>query len=410
MENGQIERLRHRLEENNERWKRLSDKLSKLQEAKDYETDVVRGLRLDKEIKATEAERTAVEQELTALETSLRAIADPKDSELSVVDPLSLNKEAAWGIDKVNARTAWERYNVRGADVTIGLVTTGIDASHPDLEDKISAWAEFDSDGSERPNSDPVDSHGLGTHSAGILVGGNASGHWIGVAPEAKLAVAKVFDETQGSDAQILAGLDWSLKQGVDVILVVAYRPAIGLQREAPSAYDEAFIKCTSAGIPVVAPIGNNGAQTVTEPGSSWVCFGVGATDYRDRPAGFSGGGTLTLREDFQLGSSFQPPFYSKPDVSAPGVAILSSAPGPARWRVLSGTSMAAAHAAGAIAPLLSSTSIRQTLTTARLTFVAQDLIKNSVEDLGEAGQDHRYGYGRVDVLRAIRAAHEDGY
>ena len=39
-----------------------------------------------------------------------------------------------------------------------------------------------------------------------------------------------------------------------------------------------------------------------------------------------------------------------------------------------------------------------------------KDLILGSIEELGESGQDHRYGFGRLDVLRAIDFALERGY
>ncbi|HBL26744.1 MAG TPA: hypothetical protein DD490_07915 [Acidobacteria bacterium] len=59
---------------------------------------------------------------------------------------------------------------------------------------------------------------------------------------------------------------------------------------------------------------------------------------------------------------------------------------------------------------LLSATDIRKKETGARRAFLISDLITGAVEDLGEAGQDHRYGFGRLNVLRAIDFARERGY
>ena len=99
---------------------------------------------------------------------------------------------------------------------------------------------------------------------------------------------------------------------------------------------------------------------------------------------------------------------YIKPDVSAPGVSVVSSIPG-GKWDTFSGTSMATPHVCGAIALLLSATNIRQRVSGAELTFLIQELLTGSVEDVGESGQDSRFGFGRIDVLRAIDFAFHQG-
>ncbi|MEZ5582009.1 MAG: S8 family serine peptidase [Candidatus Competibacteraceae bacterium] len=71
---------------------------------------------------------------------------------------------------------------------------------------------------------------------------------------------------------------------------------------------------------------------------------------------------------------------------------------------------MATPHVAGAIALLLSATDIKNKVNGAERAFLLKDLITGAVEDLGEAGQDHRYGFGRLDVLRAIEIARDRGY
>jgi hypothetical protein len=70
---------------------------------------------------------------------------------------------------------------------------------------------------------------------------------------------------------------------------------------------------------------------------------------------------------------------------------------------------MATPHVAGAIALLLSATKIRQVSPDQRA-FLIQDLLTSSAEELGEAGQNHRFGFGRLDILRAIGFAKELGY
>ncbi len=210
-----------------------------------------------------------------------------------------------------------------------------------------------------------------------------------------------------GTDAQILAGIDWCVEQRVDVISLSL--GGLVMDAETPPTYTAAILTCLEAGIPVVAAIGNEGEQTTGSPGNDLFALSVGATDPEDRIAGFSGGRTQILRKSDYIGHRYLPLPYSKPELSAPGVAIFSSVPG-AKWKAFSGTSMAAPHVAAGIALLLSSTRIRELEEGIHRASLIKDLILGSVEELGESGQDHRYGFGRLDVLRAIDFAAERGY
>jgi subtilisin family serine protease len=89
---------------------------------------------------------------------------------------------STWGVEQIKALSVWGAYGARGKGVTIGLLDTGIDAKHPDLQGKVTHWAEFDSLGNEVPESTPHDTDEHGTHCAGTLVGANVSRavHWRG--------------------------------------------------------------------------------------------------------------------------------------------------------------------------------------------------------------------------------------
>ena len=315
---------------------------------------------------------------------------------------------STWGLEKIKAPSVWGTHGIRGEGIKVGLLDTGVDPTHPDLQGKISAWAEFDSMGAEVPGSQAYDSDEHGTHCAGTIVGGSTSGRHIGVAPGAQLAVALVLDgQVGGTDAQVLAGIDWAVEQGVDVISLSL--GGLVMDAETPPTYTEAILTCLESGIPVVAAIGNEGGQTSGSPGNDLFALSIGATDYRDRVAGFSGGRTQIIYASDFIDERYLPLPYIKPDLAAPGVAVRSSVPG-GDWKSFSGTSMATPHVAGAVALLLSATSIRDKEDGMARSSLIQDLITGAVEDLGEAGQDQRYGFGRLEVLRAIDIAHAKGY
>ena len=328
----------------------------------------------------------------------------PKQVPQSVDD----NKVSGWGVRLIGALATWGAFGCRGKGVTIGLLDTGVDASHPDLRGKISDWAEFDRQGKQVPGSKPHDTDLHGTHCAGTIVGGDASGRWIGVAPDAKIAAGLVLNGKQGgTHAQILAGMDWAINKQVDAISMSLGGLVLGA--DVPSTYTKAILNALRVGIPVVTAIGNDGSQTTGSPGNDIFAFAVGATDPSNRAAGFSGGRTQIIRESEFFSQDELPLAYSKPDVSAPGVAVYSSIPG-GKWEHLNGTSMATPHVSGAIALLLSGTKIKSTVAVNQRAFVIQDLLTGSAEELGEAGQNHRFGFGRIDILRALGFARDLGY
>ena len=317
---------------------------------------------------------------------------------LSDMQPLGVEQSdicfSTWGLEKINALAAWGVSGARGEGVTVGLLDTGVDPSHPDLldgddESKVVEWEEFDDMG--RPLGTLAhDSDEHGTHCAGTIVGGTASGRHIGVAPNAKIAAALVLNgDCGGTDAQVLRGIDWCLEQEVDVISMSL--GGLEMDSETPPTYTDAILECLLQRVPVVAAIGNDGNQTSGSPGSDLFALSIGATDVSDRPAGFSGGRTQIIRANENIDPRYLPLPYSKPDLCAPGVAVYSCVPSD-DWKAFNGTSMSAPHVAGAIALLLSATRVREFEAGHARTFLIHDLIRGSVDDMGESGQDHRHG------------------
>jgi subtilisin family serine protease len=357
--------------------------------------------------------------ELRELPTRLPMVADiypnrqvrvPPVSKAAIDRPaIAEYKGYTWGLARTGALGCWGAFENRGKGVVIAVLDTGVDPTHPDLKGKIKGFAEFDEFGGVVLDSakKAYDSDEHGTHCAGTIVGGNASGKHIGMAPEAQILGGLVLKNGAGTDAQILAGIEWAMSKGAHVISMSL--GGLRMTADVLDTYTRAIINANRLGIPVVVAVGNEGSQTTGSPGNDYFAFTVGATDVSDRAAGFSGGRTQIIEESRYIDTRYLPVVYSKPDVSAPGVDIFSSVPGK-KWEAWNGTSMATPHVAGAFALLLGESSSILGLTGTQRVDVLQNLLISSVKELGESGQNHRFGYGRIDVLRAMGYARELGY
>jgi subtilisin family serine protease len=250
-------------------------------------------------------------------------------------------------VPHIGAPAAWSA-GYTGAGVTVAVLDTGVDASHPDLAGRIEEARNF----TESPF--PGDETGHGTHVAGTIVGsGAASGGTLrGVAPDARLLAGKVCASFGCFDSDILAGMQWAAvdKQAAVVNLSLGGPDFPGLD-----PLEEAVNRLSAShGTLFVIAAGNrfecSAGDRVASPGSAEAALTVGATDLDDRLADFSCVGPT------MEGNSI------KPDITAPGVGIVAArAPGTPVgdddpvgefYARASGTSMATPHAAGAAALL----------------------------------------------------------
>ncbi|WP_069169972.1 S8 family peptidase [Streptomyces griseus] len=241
---------------------------------------------------------------------------------------------------RIGAPAAWAR-SFDGKGVKIAVVDTGIDATHPDLTGRVVAERNFSA------SPDARDRVGHGTHVASVAAGaGTKDTRFRGVAPGAELINAKVLDDHgSGDDSSVLAGVDWAVAQGADVINM-----SLGGPDTLGTDPLEAQVDKVSAekGVLFAIAAGNSGPGrgTVASPGSADAALTVGAVDDDDRMADFSGVGPRT--GDGAV----------KPDMTAPGVDITAAAAAgtgaqnPPGYVSLSGTSMATPHVAGAAAIL----------------------------------------------------------
>ncbi|MEM8647059.1 MAG: S8 family serine peptidase [Pseudomonadota bacterium] len=277
------------------------------------------------------------------------------------------------------------------------------------MSPRLVDFAEFDQAGqmASQGVNNARDSGRHGTHVAGTVVGGNASGGWVGMAPDAELIAGLVLDgDNGGTLAQVIGGIDWAVGQGSHVVNLslggLTFSQSVG------TPYQRAIVNALVRGTLVVAAIGNDGHQTSGAPGNDYFSLAVGAHDVTGRCAGFSAGRTLELNQSNFIDERFLPLVYTKPDLSAPGVAVKSSVPG-AKWAHLNGTSMATPHVSGAAALLFAATDLSNHSISERA-FVARDLMLGGVSDAGEAGQDQRFGFGALNVLKSIDEARERGF
>lgn len=283
----------------------------------------------------------------------------------------------------IGAPAAWSA-GLDGQGVTVGVVDTGIDAGHPDLAGAVADSANF----TEEP--DVSDMSGHGTHVASTIVGsGRASGgRYRGVAPGAKLVVAKVFDASETApESQVMAGMEWVAMHGARIVnLSLGGAPTDGT--DPISALVDELTARTGA-LFVVAAGNLGGDRSVTSPGAASSALTVGAADKRDTLAHFTGKGP-------RLGDA-----AVKPEIVAPGVAITAAraagtatgSPVDDHYTTASGTSMATPHVAGAAAILAQQ---HPDWSASRL----KDAVVSTARDVGARWFEQ--GAGRVDIARLV--------
>ncbi|MFF4560505.1 S8 family serine peptidase [Streptomyces sp. NPDC001435] len=284
---------------------------------------------------------------------------------------------------QIGTSAAWDA-GLTGKGVTVAVLDTGVDASHPDLAGRVGATRSF-VDGQE-----VADRNGHGTHVTSTVGGSGAAsdGKEKGVAPGATLAVGKVLsDQGSGSESQIIAGMEWAARDVHARIVSMSLGSTEASDGTDPMAQAVNTLSRETGALFVVAA-GNTGApSSIGSPGAADAALTVGAVDADDRAAYFTSAG----------------PRYGdnalKPDISAPGVDILAArsqlAAGSGYYTSMSGTSMATPHIAG-VAALLAEE--HPDWTGARL----KDALMSTSKRLDESA--YVLGAGRVSVPDAVEA------
>ncbi|MEV6343857.1 S8 family serine peptidase [Actinoplanes sp. NPDC051851] len=327
-------------------------------------------------VTVTEAtDRGAAEKLVEAAQNADRAVGVEIDARTHVLDAPAGNdlyRAQQWGLAKTHAPQAWQRST--GAGVIVAVLDTGVDAHQIDLFGKVlPGWDAV----ADKPGG-TIDPHGHGTHVAGTIAAN--TGNTIGVsgfAPNARILPVRVLEKDgSGYMSNTAEGIVWATDHGAQVINMSMGSPG------RTAAVTNAIAYARGRGVVVVAAAGNERADgsPTSWPAADPGVIAVAATDPADHVAPFSNAGPYV-------------------DVAAPGARIMSTYPSAlgASFVSMSGTSMASPQVA-ALAALLKA--YRPALTPDQV----ERAITGTAADLGPAGRDDDYGYGRIDAAAALAA------
>ncbi len=277
-----------------------------------------------------------------------------------------------YAMQKINAVAGWTTYPgayTSSGGPKVAMIDTGIDTTHPDLVGHIDT-ADAKCFGILCLLTGYEDDNGHGTHTSGTV--GAATNNGTGVASVAfntqlmPIKVCNAAGSCQTSD--IVSGINWARTHGAKVI-------SMSLGGGGTATLQTAVQQAYGAGIVVVAAAGNDGNSNINYPAGYAEVISVAATDANDARASFS-----NTNADVEL--------------AAPGVNVLSTYSGDG-YTQLSGTSMATPHVAGLAALLVAQ---NPTWTAGQV----RSRMDSCSDDLGAAGRDTTFGYGRINLGRAL--------
>ena len=270
-----------------------------------------------------------------------------------------------WHTAKIGAPAAWDV--TLGSNVTIAVLDTGVDATHPDLGARVvPGWNFYDN------NNNTADVHGHGTAVAGTAAAtaNNATGV-AGVAGQARIMPLRISDPTGYAYWSTVAQ---ALTYAADNGARVANISYVGLMTSSSVLSASQYMK--SKGGLVVVAAGNNAKDEGYAPSTNLIP--VSATTSSDTLTSFSSWGDFVA-------------------MSAPGEGIWTTTRGGGygSWK---GTSLATPVVAGTIALMMAA---KPSLSSAQV----ENLLFSTAVDLGTAGRDKFFGHGRVDTRAAVLAA-----
>ncbi|WP_424991800.1 S8 family peptidase [Paenibacillus turpanensis] len=300
---------------------------------------------------------------LQAFGSSIHVEANPKIRVHSLAKA-ELQSFIPWGVKQVRAPYVWPIS--QGAGIRIGVIDTGVDYSHPDLQPVLSRGINM-----LNPRILPIDDNGHGTHIAGTIAACGHNDGITGIAPMAKIFPVKAFDYNGTAYvSDIIHGIDWCVRNGMHIINM-----SFGMKKRSDSLL-AAVQSAERAGVLIITSSGNDGKKAELDyPARFPSTIAVGATDKKNRIASFSNRGKGV-------------------DVYAPGDKIYSTWLR-GKYNAMSGTSMATAHVSGMIALTLAA---KPGLKPAQI----RALLKRAVVKPVRRG---KRGPGRLDAPRLLKLA-----
>lgn len=325
-------------------------------------------------INGVNADVYQVPQDSTAQEVIDRLMAKSKDAveyaEIDMLVPAALNPNdqyfsSQWHHTNIKSPAAWDK--TLGSGVTVAVLDTGVDANHSDLVfSDQPGWNFYDN------NSNTADVQGHGTAVAGsaAALGNNTIGV-SGVAPQAKILPIRISDpQAYAYFSAMASGITYAADHGARVANI-SYSGTCG-----SSAVWNAANYMRSKGGVVIAAAGNTGADNLYPASPVITC--VSATGSNDLRTSWSSWGIAT-------------------DVAAPGAGIYTTLSG-GGYGAVSGTSFSSPITAGIYGLLFS---INPKLTPDQ----ADNILFSTATDIGPVGWDVNYGYGLVNIEKAVALA-----
>ena len=280
-----------------------------------------------------------------------------------------LRPEDLWHLEAVKILAAHNNgFDATGRGVTVAVLDTGIDSTHPALQGRVNAAYTFNSEQwlveAQTPS---LDTDGHGTHVAGLICGNQ-----IGVAPDVQLINGVLIPGGRGMLSNFVLAIDWIASQPeIQIVNISA-----GIKEYYPY-WEELINNLVLAGVLPICAVGNLRDITYS-PGNYRSVVSVGASNKDERVAYFSSRGTLTVKNQI----------YTVPDLVAPGKQVYSAVV-QGGYEAWDGTSMATPIVSGIASLLLGKNPLIPVLE-------LKDELLSICQDLGQPRE--RQGEGLIQI------------